>query len=371
MHVTRLTRRQAMNAVVGTVAASAGLAGAQTPGPAAVAGPRPHAAGSVRLAPRADLVNTLEFEEQARRILPAAAARELEGGVRHAFDRMTLRPRVMVPMLDLDLSSTLFNVPMFAPIIVAPIANQQQFHPEGELATLRGAAAAQTVVISSSRSGIPFADRRTASSPFWFQVFAGDAGAQAQAQQAIASGCELLCVTVGVAPGSDGRLRLTSARRDWNAVAALRKIAGNLPVVVKGITSPDTASRALDAGAHGMVVSSYSGQPDPGGNAVILSLPPIVETVAGRVPVLIDGSFRRGTDILKALALGARAVLVGRPVMWGLAAYGADGVQGVLEMLQTELARYMAMSGRSSLAALDRSLVRIHAARVEGRDAGA
>src|SRR6185295_16676461 len=124
------------------------------------------------------------------------------------------------------------------------------------------------------------------------------------------------------------------------------------------IMTVEAAQSALQHGADGIVVSNYGG---PGRDAPVLALPKIVDAVAGKAPVLVDGSFRRGTDILKALAFGAQAVLVGRPVMWGLAAYGADGVQGVLEMLQTELARYMAMCGKSNLAMLDRTLVRVHA----------
>jgi len=150
------------------------------------------------------------------------------------------------------------------------------------------------------------------------------------------------------------------AQIDWTAVDAVVK-ATSLPVIVKGITRPQDAKEAVAHGAKGVVVSNYRG-----GNAAqlpgtLLLVAPVVQAVGDQVPVLVDGSFRRGTDIVKALALGAKGVLIGRPVMWGLAAYGADGVQGVVEMLQTELARYMCMCGRPSLAAVDSSLVRVHA----------
>ena len=135
-----------------------------------------------------------------------------------------------------------------------------------------------------------------------------------------------------------------------------------MPVLAKGISTPDEAKLALRHGVQGLIVSAYRGPRGPDRDALILTLPAIVDAVGGRAPVLVDGSFRRGTDILKALAFGAHAVLVGRPVMWGLAAYGADGVQGVLAMLQTELARYMAMCGKSNLAALDRTVLRVHGA---------
>ena len=133
-----------------------------------------------------------------------------------------------------------------------------------------------------------------------------------------------------------------------------------MPVLVKGIATPDAARLALQHGADGIIVSNYGGLVGPGTDAPILALPQIVDAVDGKVPVLVDGSFRRGTDILKALAFGAQGVLVGRPVMWGLAAYGADGVQGVVEMLQTELARYMGMCGKSHVGMLDRTILRVH-----------
>ena len=133
-----------------------------------------------------------------------------------------------------------------------------------------------------------------------------------------------------------------------------------MPVLVKGVTTVEDAKAALRQNVRGIVVSNYGGLGGARGGALVLQLPAIVDEVAGKVPVLVDGSFRRGTDILKALAFGAQAVLVGRPVMWGLAAYGAEGVQGVVEMLQTELARYMAMCGRSSVKTLGRDLLRVH-----------
>jgi 4-hydroxymandelate oxidase len=132
-------------------------------------------------------------------------------------------------------------------------------------------------------------------------------------------------------------------------------------VIVKGITRPQDAKEAAARGAKGVVVSNYRGGHAAALTGTLLLVAPVVQAVGDQIPVLVDGSFRRGTDILKALGFGAKGVLIGRPVMWGLAAYGADGVQGVVEMLQTELARYMCMCGRPSLAAVDPSLVRVHA----------
>lgn len=350
MQQNRITRRQAFAQV------------------AAPAGARPR----VRLAPRDELVNTLEYEEQARRVLPPAVASLLADTVnpatgvaveREAFDRITLRPRMLVPALDLDLTVTLFGDDLFAPIVVAPIADQQRFHPEGELATVKGASAARAPVIVSSRSSVPLADLTSvATTPLWYQVFAADPAAKDQMRAAAEAGCRAVCVTVGVQPAASGSPAALPrpVRPDWKAVGALA--AGSaIPVIAKGVTSASEAKVALQQNVQGIVVSNYGGLA-PSSESLLLQLPAIVDAVGGSVPVLVDGGFRRGTDMLKALAFGARAVLVGRPVMWGLAAYGAAGVQGVIEMLQTELARYMAMCGRSRLSRLGRDLLRVHAA---------
>lgn len=298
-----------------------------------------------RLVPREDLVNTLEFEEQAARRLPPERRALLAGSPRESLDRITLRPRICVPVLDLDLSVPLFGDTHFAPILVGPVADQERFHPDGELATVRGAGAARAAIVVSSRSTVPLgALAAIARTPLWRQVFVDDPQAAAQIDEAARTGCRAAVVTLdaGSAP----------------ALAALVR-AASVPVVVKGISRPEMARRAIDAGAQALVVSNQHDDSAEDTGSPILTLPDIVD-VAGGTPVLVDGGFRRGTDIVKALAFGARAVLVSRPVMWGLAAYGADGVQSVVEMLQTELARYMAMCGKPRVSALDRSLLRVH-----------
>jgi 4-hydroxymandelate oxidase len=300
-------------------------------------------AAPVRLVPRADLVNVLEYEVQAKRKLTPAVHALIAGGDRTAFDRITLHPRLLVPVLDMDLSVTLFGDAHFTPIIVGPISDQKRFHPDGELATVKGAATAKAAVIVSSQSSVPLdALAAEAKTPLWYQVNAGDPAAPTQIQNAARAGCKVICVT----------MRPPAA---WAAFAALKKSA-TVPVIAKGVTTPEAARLALQNGADGIVVSTYGGSNRP----AILTLASIVDAVGGKVPVLIDGSFRRGTDIIKAIAFGAQGVIVARPVMWGLAAYGAEGVQGVLEMLQTEFARYMGQCGRSTLKATDRTMVRVH-----------
>jgi 4-hydroxymandelate oxidase len=353
MTAHNLTRRRALGG------AAAALVGSKVaPGPTAGVQPGMERAG---VAPRAELVNTLEYEQQAKLKLAPAVFSLIAGSDRGGFDRITLRPRMLVDTRGLDLSVTLFGEQHFAPIMVGPVADQKRFHADGELATVKGASAARAVTMISSRSSVPLREIvAQAGTSLWYQVFAGDPAARRQIQDAVNARCTAICITVGAAPAAGGpRPSATAAKMDWSAVDALKR-GLTVPVMVKGITAPEAAQVALQHGVDGIIVSNYGGLAGAGTDSVVLTLPAIVDTVGGKVPVLVDGSFRRGTDILKALAFGARGVLVARPAMWGLAAYGAEGVQGTVEMLQTELARYMAMCGLSHLKMLDRSLLRLH-----------
>jgi 4-hydroxymandelate oxidase len=311
------------------------------------------------LVPRGDLVNVLEYEDQARLVLGPAKVAPILGSDRTITDRITLRPRMNIPTRDLDLTSTLFGDQHFTPIIVGPIADQKRFHPEGEVAMARGASAAKAAMVVSSDASMPLAAiAQAATTPLYLQVYANSPKVKDVLAQADAAKAKAVIVTVNAT--ANGPATPAKAQIDWAAVDTVLK-ATSLPVIVKGITRPQDAKEAVAHGAKGVVVSNYRG-----GNAAqlpgtLLLVAPVVQAVGDQVPVLVDSSFRRGTDIVKALGLGAKGVLIGRPVMWGLAAYGADGVQGVVEMLQTELARYMCMCGRPSLAAVDSSLVRVHA----------
>lgn len=310
-----------------------------------------------RLPPRDELVNTLEFEEVARLTLPANVFATIAGGDRTAFDRITFRPRMLVPTVDLDLSVDLLGQRHFAPILVGPVADQRRYHSEGEIALVRGASAARAGVVISSRSSAPIGEIvAQAKTPVWFSVYAeADPNTPKQVQQAVAAGCQAVCITIGATP--DGS-RFTRARIDWKAVDQIRR-GLEVPIVIKGVMTATDAKTALDQGARGIVVSDHGGA-IPGMPAPIETLSSVADVVADRATVLIDGSFRRGTDILKALVLGADGVLIARPVMWGLAAYGAAGVQSVLELLQTTLGRNMAMLGAPNLKGLTRSMVKIH-----------
>ena len=356
------SRRQVIEVMGMTVGAS--MAGAtmpavgapsQTPPTTPLHVPTPPSA----LVPRTDLVNVLEYESQARLVLGPATVAPIVGSDRTVTDRITLRPRMNIPTRDLDLTSTLFGDEHFTPIIVGPIADQKRFHPDGEVAMARGASAAKAAMVVSSDASLPLATiAEAATTPLWLQVYANSpkvkdvlAGANAAKAKAV-----IVTVNAGTSAGAPAK----TAAIDWAAVDTVVK-GTSLPVIVKGITSPQDAKEAVAHGAKGVVVSNYRGGNAAALTGTLLLVAPVVQAVGDQVPVLVDGSFRRGTDILKALGFGAKGVLIGRPVMWGLAAYGAEGVQGVVEMLQTELARYMCMCGRPSLAAVNPSLVRVHA----------
>src|SRR3569833_934226 len=350
----RTSRRQA----VGVIGAAVGFVGAAMPalGASPAAATQHEPVPLPIQVPRGDLVNVLEYEAQARLTLGPAKIALISGSDRTVTDRITLRPRMNIPTRDLDLTSTLFGDEHFTPIIVGPIADQKRFHPEGEVAMARGASAAKAAMVISSDSSVPLASiAQAATTPLYLQVYANSPKVKDVLAEAGSAKAKAVIVTVNAGASASAPTHI-----DWAAIDTVVK-STSLPVIVKGITSPQDAKAAVAHGARGVVVSNYRG-----GNAALpgtlLLVAPVVQAVGASVPVLVDGSFRRGTDIVKALAFGAKGVLIGRPVMWGLAAYGADGVQGVVEMLQTELARYMCMCGRPYLAAVNSSLVRIHAA---------
>ena len=367
MKKTVINRRKAL-AGFGSLAAASALAqniSKQNPGPKLIG----EAPG--RIAPREDMANVLEFEDVAARMLASPAYAPIAGGDRTYFDRITLRPRMMISTLEMDMSVDLFGQKMFAPIIVGPIARQQQFHADGELATARGASAAKAVMVASSDSSFPI-DKIAAEAKagLWFQAFPGaDLNAvKSQIQQAVKAGCKAVCITVGAEyrnakPGSGPAqlVKLAPAALNWNAIDQLRQ-GLTVPFVLKGIMTPEEADAAVKHGVQGIVVSDYGSLLTKGMAPAIEMLPSIVDAVGGRVPVLVDGSFRRGSDIFKALAFGATAVMIGRPAMWGLAAYGADGVQAVVEMLQTEVGRDLGQCGTPTLKAITRSHVKVHLA---------
>jgi isopentenyl diphosphate isomerase/L-lactate dehydrogenase-like FMN-dependent dehydrogenase len=303
-----------------------------------------------RIAPARELANTFEYEAMAQRSLSAAAFAEIAGGDRSALERITFRPRMMVNTTHLDLTIELFGQSLYAPILVGPTGGQKRYHAEGELAMVRGASAAKAAMVVSSGASYPLKEIAAQSkTTLWYQVHpeADAAAERRRIDEAVELGCKALCITVG--------------GTDWSAIDRLRQ-GLKIPVVLKGIMTPEEARAAIGKGIDGIVVSSH-GQPGSGMEASIEALPAIAEAVAGKAPILIDGSFRRGSDIMKALALGARAVMLGRPPLWALAAYGSAGVETMFGMLYAELGRDMAMSGKVNPKALGPDVVKIHARR--------
>jgi 4-hydroxymandelate oxidase len=332
--MSEFTRRQAL-------AASGALVAARLANGQRVGGEAP-----ARLPPLQELLNAEEFRTVAERKLDPITFAEVGGSERGAFEKITFRPRLMIDSRQMDLSSRLFGDTLFTPILVGPIARLKRYHPEGELAMARGAAAAKATMVVSADSSYPIEQiAEAAKTPLWYQVYL-DSEVPAKVPQAMKAGCKALCITA------------TSAF-DWKALDRLRQ-GVTAPVILKGVMSPEEAQKAIAAGLQGIVVSNYSPKPMIGIASPIEMLPSIVDAVGGKIPILIDGSFRRGSDVLKAIALGANAVLLGRPAVWGLSAYGAEGVQAVVELIQSEFARDMAMCGKVNLKAVDRTVITIH-----------
>jgi 4-hydroxymandelate oxidase len=348
---TKFTRRMALSSLSSWAAASPLIA--QTSAPKLEGEPKG------RITPREEAVTVFEVEAVAQRKLEAAVYSAIAGSDRQAFERILLRPRRFVNVERLDLTVELLGQTMFTPILVGPAESQQNFHPEGELALVQGAAKAQVAVVVSSRSSQPIEKiAAAAKTPLWYQIELEPemAPVLAGVQRAIKAGCKVICITTG-APYRSANGSRPNLQSSWAAVDRVRQ-AANVPVVLKGIVSAKEATAAVDRGIQGIIVSNNGGLSTPGMASPIEALASVVDAVGGKAPVLVDGSFRRGTDIVKALALGARAVLVTRPALWGLAAYGSDGVDTVMKMLQSETARTMGNCSKVNVAALDRSLLK-------------
>jgi 4-hydroxymandelate oxidase len=350
------------------------------------------------------LVDVWQFEALARKRLSKMAYDYIRtGGAdeitarenRLAFERLRLKPRVLIDVSEIETRLSLFGTELEFPILLAPVSCQRLYHPEGELATARGASAARAVLVVSSLSTTPVEDiARSSNHPLWFQLYMQrDRGfARAMVERAVAAGCKVICLTVD-APvlgcrysqsgfylpkgldyallrgmNSTGEVIGHQAQRsniydklfeptlNWHDVDWLRSAAG-IPVMLKGILNPEDAARAADAGVDGLIVSNHGGRNLDLVPAAIDALPGVVEAVAGRIPVLLDSGIRRGTDVLIALALGAKAVLVGRPYAYALAAGGAPGVERVIHILREEFERAMALTGCRSLAEIDSSVL--------------
>jgi 4-hydroxymandelate oxidase len=352
-----------------------------------------------------DVVAVADYEPLARERMSPAAWAYFSGGVGDeltlqansaAYARRLLHPRVLADLRGGHTRVTLLGRTFEHPILLAPVAYQKMAHPEGERATMLGASAMKAGMIVSTQSTVLLEDlAREAQAPLWFQLYVqrDRALTQSLVARAEAAGFEAIVVTVDapvlgprnreqrsgfrLMPGVEAvNLRgqpaaatrhlaagasvftsgLLEVAPTWTDIAWLRSIT-RLPVLLKGIMSAEDAARAVQEGVAGIVVSNHGGRTLDTLPATLDVLPRIAAQVAGRVPILFDGGIRRGTDILKALALGASAVLVGRPYLYGLAAAGAPGVAHVINILRTELEFAMVLTGRATVAEIDAGVI--------------
>jgi 4-hydroxymandelate oxidase len=321
---------------------------------------------------------------------------------RAAFGRIAFRPRVLVDVTTVATKTRVLGADLSFPVLLAPTALNRLGHPDGELAVSRAAASAGTAMVLSTTASSTLEEVAAAApgGTRWFQlyVYKDREVTRSLVSRAEASGYQALVLTVDmprmgrrerdvrnhfVLPAGVTMRNLERAGRadagnwsaessfaeywrnlldpslTWDAIGWLRSLT-RLPIVVKGVLAAEDAERAVQSGASGIVVSNHGGRQLDGSIATIDALPDVVERVRGRVPLLLDGGVRRGTDVLKALAIGAQAVLIGRPYLWGLAAAGEAGVKQVLDLLREEFELAMALAGCPSIESIRPGLVDVH-----------
>jgi 4-hydroxymandelate oxidase len=355
-------------------------------------------------------VDVFDFERLARRNLPPAHWGYLATGVdgdatlaanRAGFSDYSLRVRRLVDTRQVDLTTRLFDRTWDTPIVIDPVGSQKAFHPDGELATAKAAKSGKHLQILSTVSSTGVEDVIAArGEPVWYQLYPTDHWpvTQSLVRRAEQAGCPVLALTVDLQGGSNrvalarsirldsrdctschstSRTRLSgfitgkpmfagldiSAVTDltppdmtWDYLKRLRDIWPRR-LVVKGLVTREDAELAIGHGIDGIVVSNHGGRAEDSGRPAIASLAEVAEGVRGRVPLVMDGGVRRGSDIFKALALGANAVGIGRPYIWGLASFGQAGVERVLEILRSELVTAMRQAGTRNIAEITRAYV--------------
>lgn len=354
-----------------------------------------------------DVLNIFDLERLAKERLPVLAYDYYRSGAwdettlkanREAYEKLKIHYKILVDVEKRDLSTTIFGQHIDFPILVAPTAFHKLAHPDGELATGRAAVKAKTIMTLSSLSTTTIEEVAEATNKtFWFQLYINKQREYTRdlVARAESAGAKALVVTVdtplwgrrerdvrngfhlppglsainlvkyqqdGIAKGQSGAglgqsfawmLDATLQWKDLDWLASITK----LPIIIKGVCRVDDAIKATEHGIKGILVSNHGGRQMDSAPATIDVLPAIVDAVGNRTTVLMDGGIRRGTDAMKALAQGAKAVLVGRPVLWGLAAGGQQGVEKALSMLREELDLGMALSGCRNLKELNRSLL--------------
>jgi 4-hydroxymandelate oxidase len=353
-----------------------------------------------------DALSVMDFEEAARRAVPIAHFAYIATGVdddatlkanREGFHKIQLRPRRLVDVSKVDSSVDLFGTRWPSPIYVSACGSQRAFHADGELATARAARAQNAVQMLSTVSSTSVeAVAEALGRPPWYQLYAPAKweGVEKLVRRVEAAGCSVLVLTVDQYGGRNTETQKRLTRGDsrpcaschqappgtnlgqqgrpmfagiddtgynppsttWELVDRLKNLT-RMKLIIKGLETHEDAELACEHGADGIVVSNHGGRTVETGRGTIECLPEVVGAVRGRIPVLVDGGFRRGTDVFKALALGARAVGIGRPYLWGLGAFGQSGVERVLEILNAELRLTMRQCGARSIAEITRSFL--------------
>jgi 4-hydroxymandelate oxidase len=352
-----------------------------------------------------DALNVMDFEEAAHRALPPAHWGYLTTGVdddstlkanREGFKRYELRPRRLVDVSHPDLQTELFGTVWDTPVFLCPVGHQKAFHPEGEVAVARAAKAKRTLQILSTSTSSSVEDVSEAlGRPPWYQLYLPTRwdAAEKLVRRVEAAGCPVLVWTIDLMAGRNTetleRFRRTDTRQciacharaqggtplsgrpmfkgiegevavnpstaTWDLVDRLKKMT-KMKLVIKGVETREDAALCRERGADGIVVSNHGGRATETGRGTIEALEEVVDA-AGQIPVLVDGGFRRGTDIYKALALGARAVGIGRPYAWGLSAFGQEGVERVLDILRAELQLTMRQCGTPGISQITRASI--------------
>jgi 4-hydroxymandelate oxidase len=382
------SRREALASLAALVAGSPLLAAQRDPRPLS---------DHRRVPGFAEMASVFDFEPVFRGNVPqtvydyTAHGADSESTIRRNRDAFGWVDVVARPALDaaaVDTRTTVLGLNLDFPLFVAPTALQVALHPDGEVGMHQAATAAKTPFIISNNSSQPAEKIATSSSgPAWFQFYPRRSLDESRAllDRVQAAGCQAIVVTVDQQAtfyertqhlrNLGGNLRTAATRPaptaaanpyrvpagrlwyEWNYLDQIRPLISG-PMLVKGILTAEDALLCLEHGAQGIIVSNHGGRSLDYGASTLEVLPEIVDAVRGRVPVLIDSGFRRGADVMKALALGASAVCLGRATRWGLGAFGTPGAQRVIEMVQAELVAAMAAAGRRSLADLDRTAVR-------------
>ena len=348
-----------------------------------------------RLTDPSEVINVFEMEAVARRNIPPAHLGYLNTGVdsdntlranRDGFTRFQIKPRRLVDVSETDTRVNILGTEASSPIFLCPVGSQGAYHPEAELGTARAAAAkGHHMVLSTQSSTAVEAVAEARGAPIWHQLYPTDRWEYtvAMLQRAEAAGCTAVCLTIDLPGGRNTETQSILMREDdrtcsnchtgqakpmfdgldmrgvglnnpaltWEVIERMKEVT-SMNVIIKGVEVGADAALAVQYGADGIWVSNHGGRATETERGTIECLPEIVAAVNGRVPIIVDSGFRRGTDIYKALALGAAAVGVGRPYCWGLGAFGQAGVERVLDLLNRELLITMRGSGTPTVASI-------------------